>query len=125
MQWIAGAGVRREARLCLSLGDEIDFVDDDVRGEGIGFGNDEKPIEHPRMRLGPRRGEDDDHLIHVRGDDAFAVRATRRSPRQPRPSRQDLADGPAAAARVGLDEHFVTDRQLQSITVGLPTCRVA
>ena len=115
MDRIAGAHVRRKAILRVALGHEVDLVDDDVRRERVGFGDDEKSVEHPRVRLGAGGGEDDDHLIDIGGDDALAVRAAGGSTRQTRAPRQYVADGPPVAARIRFDDHFIADRELQSI----------
>ena len=115
MKRVAGALVGRKALTRVPLGHEIDLVDDDARGERVGLGDDEKPVEHARVRLGPRRGENDDHLIDVRGDDAFAIRTARRPARQARASRQNLADRPRAATSVRFDEHLVAHSQLQPV----------
>src|SRR5437763_374739 len=87
------------------------------------LGDDEKSVEHPRVRLGAGGGEDDDHLIDIGGDDALAVRAAGGSTRQTRAPRQYVADGPPVAARIRLDDHFIADRELQSILATRPGAR--
>ena len=70
-------------------------------GRSFAFGDDEKAVEHARMRLGLRRGEHDDDLVDVRGDDALALPATRRAARQLRAARKNLGDRPAPPRSTG------------------------
>ena len=57
--------------------DEFDLVEDDPRGDVVPFRNHEKAVEHAHVRLGLGRGEHDENLIDVRGDDSFAARFAR------------------------------------------------
>jgi hypothetical protein len=91
---------------------EIDLVDDDPRRKIVSLGNHQEPVEHPWMRLGVGRREDDDYLVDVRGDHALPPTAPRSAPSQPRATREDLADHPARVSVIALEHHFVANGEL-------------
>src|SRR5206468_4671088 len=64
---VSRALIRCESRACFRLANQVDLVDDDARRELVGLGNDEKAVEHARMRLRFGDGEDDYDLIDVGG----------------------------------------------------------
>jgi hypothetical protein len=83
-------------------------------GELVRLGDHQEAVEHARMRLGVRRGEDDDDLIHVGGDDALTLPAAWCAARETRPAWQDLGDGPRVAGIV-LQEHVIAHRELERL----------
>ena len=79
MHRIAGPRIVRERQLSPEAIDELDLVDDDAGLKQVSLGDDEKPVEHSPMRLRFGGGEDDDDLIHIRGDNALALTCARRT----------------------------------------------
>src|SRR5687768_116172 len=73
---------------------QLDFVDDDPRGDVVRRCNDEKAVDHSHVRLRLSRGKDDDDLIDVGCYNALTVRATGRAPRQRRPAWKYLPNRP-------------------------------
>ncbi len=91
---------------------QIDLVHDDLCVQPVRLGHDQKPVEHAQVRLGLRRGEDDDDLIDIGRHDTLTVPAARHPPRQHRPPRQDLHNGPGAISGLRLEQHIIAHRQL-------------
>src|ERR1035437_10356358 len=93
--------------------DELHLVDHDARRQLVRFGDDEKAIEHARMRLGVRRRENDDPLIDVCRNDALAVSAAGIAARKMRASRKDLGDRPRTILALLLEHHAITNGKLE------------
>jgi hypothetical protein len=65
-----------------------------------------------------RGREHHDDLVDVRREDAFAVPAARRAPRELGPPRQDLGDRPFVVARRTLEVDVVADGELEGLRRG-------
>src|SRR5690242_10139136 len=113
----------REQRFGVGFAREVDLVHDDPRRELVGFGDDEKTIEHPWVRRGFHHREYDDNLIDVRGNDSLAARTSGRSARQLRSTRQNRRDRCWLTAVPALQLHFITNRELDASLLEPPAQR--
>ena len=84
-----------------------------MRAQVVRLRDDEEAIDHPAVRLRLAEGEDDEHLVHIGGDDALAVPTPRLPSGEHRGTRGNGRDAPAALPLIPIDRHVITDGELE------------
>ena len=88
-----------------------------MRLEVVRLADHEEAVDHRGVRFRLHEGEDDEHLVHVRGKHAFAVASARLAAREHRSPFLDRLDAPLDPLLIGREGHVIADGELPPVAL--------